>query len=503
MSYRRGALISLLFLLLIGLVMPQFNFLNPLPIPRAHAASRSIRLNGAYLSGWNGTNPGPTITVTKGDNVMMSLLSGDGFTHTFIVDVDKSAITSAPNCSVEKCSPSFYIMSVPTSFPFTVDFGPGTFTYYCSVHLSSMVGTFIVTTPGPDYSVSSSPSSLAIPLGGSSNSTVSVSSLYSFSGSVTLSSSTSSPPGLTSTTFNVNPVTVPSGSTEGSNFTIAVPTNVQPGLYRITVTAKNSTNFSRTTTLSITVPTPDFSLAASPSTLTIGSGASGNLSLTIKGLYGFSGTVNLAGTVPPGRGTANLNPMSVMLSSTVSSATSTLSISSALGDFNTTLTATSGSSSHSIQVQINGPDFTITTNPTSLTLSQDASATLTITLSGIHGFSGSVSLLAFVAPSNGAPPVSLSPTSLQVPATGNITSTLTVMASSTGAYSSMVSTGSYSITLNATTGSLSHAETIPLTVTSSSLVVGLLANSVAIGGVVSVIAIVVVALYMWRRRPKR
>jgi hypothetical protein len=98
--------------------------------------------------------------------------------------------------------------------------------------------------------------------------------------------------------------------------------------------------------------------------------------------------------------------------------------------------------------------------------------------------------------------VTVSPTSLQVPSSGSVSATLTVTASASGAYSTPVSTGSYTITLNATMGSLSHIKTIPLTVTSPSSGAGILASPIVIGGIVVAIAVVAGIVYVLRRRPK-
>lgn len=127
--------------------------------------------------------------------------------------------------------------------------------------------------------------------------------------------------------------------------------------------------------------------------------------------------------------------------------------------------------------------------------------TLVVTLSGVNGFSGLVSLSA--NPSNGGLTTSLSSNTLQVPATGTVTSTLTVTASSSGAYSTAISLGSYYITLNATMGSLSRSVSIPLTVTSPSFGAGILTSPLFIGGIVGTIAVVGVAAYVLSRRAKR
>jgi hypothetical protein len=149
---------------------------------------------------------------------------------------------------------------------------------------------------------------------------------------------------------------------------------------------------------------------------------------------------------------------------------------------------------------VNGPDFGITTSSSSVSVNQGSSATLNVTLSSVNGFSGSVSLSALS--SSGGPLVTVSPTSLQVPSSGSVSATVIVKASASGAYSSQVSPGSYTITLNATMGSLSHIKTIPLTVTSASSGAGILTSPIVIGGIVAVIAVVAGTVYVLRRRPK-
>ena len=391
MLRRRTLLIGMFAFFLIGSMFPSWIILTLTSIPKAHAVSRSIKLTGAFSTGWNGTNPGPIITVTKGDSVSLTLVSGDSAPHIFVIDVDKDGVIASPNCLMDKCSPQF---PPTTVYPFSVDFGPGSYTYYCSVHFTAMVGTLIVQPP----------------------------------------------------------------------------------------------------------PVPDYGVSSSPSSLTLSSGSSGVSTITVAGSNGFSGTVSIAATVPSGRATVTPSPTSIMLSPTATSATSTLTVSSPLGTFNVTVTATNGATSHSTQVMVNGPDFTITTNSASVSVNQGSSATLNVTLSSVNGFSGSVVLSALS--SSGGPPVTVSPTSLQVPSIGSVSATLTVTASASGVYSTPVSPGSYTITLNATMGSLSHIKTIPLTVTSPSSGAGSLTSPIVIGGIAAAIAVVAGIVYVLRRRPK-
>ena len=112
--------------------------------PKVDAASTpSISLIG-FISAWNNTSvPNPTITVTQGDTLAIQLSSGDGAVHRFFVDVDKNGMT--PDCpGADVCSNLF---PPSTTLTFTVSFAPGTYTYYCSVHPTSMRGQFVVLPP--------------------------------------------------------------------------------------------------------------------------------------------------------------------------------------------------------------------------------------------------------------------------------------------------------------------------------------------------------------------
>jgi plastocyanin len=109
-------------------------------LPRVAAVNRTISLVG-FVSAWNSTTtPNPTITVTQGDGVTLQLSSGDAVLHRWFVDVDKNGPT--PDCpGADICSSAF---STSTVLTFTVNFAPGTYTYYCSVHPTTMLGQFVV-----------------------------------------------------------------------------------------------------------------------------------------------------------------------------------------------------------------------------------------------------------------------------------------------------------------------------------------------------------------------
>lgn len=111
-------------------------------VQNGHAANRGILLIG-FTTGWNAsTNKNPIITVSQGDVIALTLQSGDGATHQFLLDGDNDGAADIADCpSVDPCSTPF---STSTTYTFAIDIAPGTYTYFCNIHPTTMLGTFIV-----------------------------------------------------------------------------------------------------------------------------------------------------------------------------------------------------------------------------------------------------------------------------------------------------------------------------------------------------------------------
>src|SRR4029077_6604019 len=157
----------------------------------------------------------PTITVHAGDSVSILLQSKDGNTHQFLLDADSDGGSLTDDCNtVDPCSVLFGGSGNPsqTTFGFPVNLAPGNYTYYCSIHFTSMLGIFQVL---PDFTMSASPTAATVAPGGSSNFTISLTSL-GFSGTVSLSSSV--PPAATGVTALLIPpsIALTSGGTGSS-----------------------------------------------------------------------------------------------------------------------------------------------------------------------------------------------------------------------------------------------------------------------------------------------
>lgn len=98
-----------------------------------------------------------------------------------------------------------------------------------------------------------------------------------------------------------------------------------------------------------------------------------------------------------------------------------------------------------------GPDFSLTANPSSLSIAQGSSGTSLITVVPVNGFSGTVNLSASGLPNGVSAVFSPNPTTT--------TSTLTLTASGTATM------GTSTVTITGTSGTLTHTTTIQLTVT--------------------------------------
>ncbi|PYT79659.1 MAG: hypothetical protein DMG40_15005 [Acidobacteria bacterium] len=201
---------------------------------------------------------------------------------------------------------------------------------------------------------------------------------------------------------------------------------------------------------------PDFSLSASPSSLTITQGSSGSSKITVNALNGFNSSVSLAASGQPTGVTASFSSNPATGSSTL---TLSASGTATLGTTTVTVTGTSGSLTHTTTISLtvsstapapSQPDFSLSASPGSVTITQGgSSSSSTITINPINSFSGSVNLTA-------SGPSGISASFSPNPATGS--STLTLSASSTATL------GTGNITITGTSGSLSHTTTISLTV---------------------------------------
>ena len=197
---------------------------------------------------------------------------------------------------------------------------------------------------------------------------------------------------------------------------------------------------------------PNFSLSASPSSLTVTQGSSGNSTITVTPSGGFTGSVSLSTSALPSGVTASFGTNPTTGTSVV---TFTASSTATTGTTSVTITGTSGTLSHttSISLTVNAvatPNFSLSASPSSLSVTQGSSGNSTITVTPSGGFTGSVTLSNSALPSGVTASFGTNPTTS--------TSVLTFTASSTA------TTGTSTITITGVSGTLSHTTTISLTI---------------------------------------
>jgi hypothetical protein len=211
----------------------------------------------------------------------------------------------------------------------------------------------------PDFSLSCSPSSLTVQQGNSGTSICTVTSTGGFSAAVTLSCA-NLPAGV-SCGYNPPAVTPPPDGSANSTLTVSVDGSVPPGGYSFQAQGTDGT-LTRTFNMSLTVtgaPVPDFTISASPSSVTVTQGGTATSTITITSLNGFSSPVALTASGLPNGVTASFSPVSVTPppgGSATSTLTFTAAVDAATGTFTVTVTGTSGSLSHSTSI-------TLTVNP--------------------------------------------------------------------------------------------------------------------------------------------
>ena len=135
--------------------------------------------------------------------------------------------------------------------------------------------------------------------------------------------------------------------------------------------------------------TPDFTISANPITVgPLNTRVSGTSIITVAPTNGFSGTVMLA--VSPSSGlNASISPNSI----TGGSGTATLSVNSTtVGSYSVTVTGTGAPGTHpaTVAVTVAVPDFKIALSSSALTVTPGSSGSVTVTLTSLNGFSGTV-----------------------------------------------------------------------------------------------------------------
>ena len=204
-----------------------------------------------------------------------------------------------------------------------------------------------------------------------------------FAGQVTLSVS-----GLPS---GANGSFTPNPATASSTLSVTTTTSTPSGTYALTITGVSGSLTHTTTVTFVVNVAADFTLGASPSSQTVPGGAmSYNVTITPTGGFAGQVTLSVSGLPSGANGSFAPNPATASATLSVTKGTST-----PIGNYTITITAVSGTLTHTTTVAfvVDTPvDFTLNASPSNQTMLQGGATSYSVTISPMGGFTGQVSL---------------------------------------------------------------------------------------------------------------
>jgi uncharacterized membrane protein len=324
----------------------------------------------------------------------------------------------------------------------------------------------------PDFAVQPNPFSLQIKPGSSAQSTITITSLNGFNGTVSLSTFGFASQGINSNLSKSN-VTLTSGASASVTLTVTASRSAPSQSFYLTIEGARG-NLTRFTSVFVSVTAPDFSLSFNPPfTLQLNPGGSAQSTFTVTSLNGFNGTVTLSTLGFFSGVNATLSSRNVTLT-TGGSATVTLTVSASptavSQSFYLTIQGTSGNLTRltSIFVIVTSPDFSLSFGTVSNSIPRGSSSSGTLTIRSQGGFSGNVNLTAitvvtgFNTTSTSALSVTFSPKIVSLSSGGTATSNVTIVVPSSTV------PGFYGVLLEATSGGIVRTLFVQVQVTGTS-----------------------------------
>ena len=208
---------------------------------------------------------------------------------------------------------------------------------------------------GPSFLLTMNPSTSSLEQGASLTSTISIISVNSFSGTVSLSlffTGSKLPASVSPSS-----VSVPANGTATSTLTVTATSSV--GSYNIVVigiaNSHGKTNYASTALEVQVTSNQDFTITSSPSSILNTFGTSNTATITVTSLNSYAGTIGLTVTAPFGyiSVTGSQNPLILSAGGTsFSTLNITTSLSTNLGAYNITVTGTAGARVHSTVISL-------------------------------------------------------------------------------------------------------------------------------------------------------
>ena len=390
-----------------------------------------------------------TITVSGGFNNSVSL-SASGVPVGVAVSFNPNTI-GAPGAGTSAMKITVMRLALPGTYLITVTGNGG------GVKQTTTVALTITAQSKPNFTISAIPGSVTVPQGNQGISLIYTIVGGGFNSSIGLSAS-----GMpTGTTVSFNPQSIPAPGAGSSAMTITVGSSTPTGSYPLTVTG-NGGGIQQKTTVTLTVTAQggkNFSISASPSSLTVAYNNQGTSSITTTVSGGFNSAISLSASGTPLGVSVSFNPATIAAPGNGSSVM-TISVShfAALGSHPITVTGSGGGIKQTTTVMLTvaaAADFELSVSPGAVTVMQSNQGTTTITSALAGGFNNPVSFSVTGVP-NGTT-VTFNPNPIPAPGGGTTTMTFNV---TLGTFP-----GVYPMTVEGSGGGLNRFLTVVLTVT--------------------------------------
>jgi subtilase family serine protease len=211
-----------------------------------------------------------------------------------------------------------------------------------------------------------------------------------------------------------------------------------------------------------TSSSPNFTISASPTSVTVADGSAGTSTITTAISDGFDSAITLSASGQPAGVTVGFSPSTIAAPGSGSSTmTMTVASTAVAGTYTITVQGVGGSITQTTTVSLTvtssggKPDFSIAASPTAITVSRSGTGTSTITTAALNGFNAAITLTA--SGQGSAQTITFTPNPIAAPGSGTSTMKVTVGAKAT--------LGNHTITIRGTGGSKKHTTTVVLTVT--------------------------------------
>ncbi len=216
---------------------------------------------------------------------------------------------------------------------------------------SGLITALAGTSSGPGFSLSASPSSVTVAQGNNGTSTITSTVTDGFDSAISLTA-TGQPTGVTVT---FNPTSITGAGT--STMTMSVASSTAPGTYTITVKGTSGSTVETTTvSLTVTGTSPNFTISASPTSISISPGNSGHSTITTTISGGFDSAIALTASGQPSRVTVSFSPSSIPAPGSGSSTmTITVNRRASAGTYPITVKGTGGGVNHTTTVTLTIP----------------------------------------------------------------------------------------------------------------------------------------------------